>query len=99
MVAGGMESMSNVPYTMSRGSTPYGGVKLEDLIVKDGLTDAYNHIHMVSIPAQCQIISHKPDAALKSLLVITMKLLHPANLDMRNSINRKGKIVPLKGFL
>ncbi|XP_009101047.1 acetyl-CoA acetyltransferase, mitochondrial isoform X2 [Serinus canaria] len=46
MVAGGMESMSNVPYTMSRGATPYGGVKLEDLIVKDGLTDAYNHIHM-----------------------------------------------------
>ncbi|XP_053911143.1 acetyl-CoA acetyltransferase, mitochondrial [Cuculus canorus] len=46
MIAGGMESMSNVPYTMSRGSTPYGGVKLEDLIVKDGLTDAYNHIHM-----------------------------------------------------
>ncbi|KAI6078572.1 Acetyl-CoA acetyltransferase, mitochondrial [Aix galericulata] len=46
MVAGGMESMSNVPYTMSRGATPYGGVKLEDLIVKDGLTDVYNHIHM-----------------------------------------------------
>ncbi|KFP32898.1 hypothetical protein N325_01959, partial [Colius striatus] len=37
MVAGGMESI---------GATPYGGVKLEDLIVKDGLTDAYNHIHM-----------------------------------------------------
>ncbi|KAG8136917.1 putative Acetyl-CoA acetyltransferase mitochondrial-like protein [Naja naja] len=32
MVAGGMESMSNVPYTMTRGTTPYGGVKLEDLI-------------------------------------------------------------------
>ncbi|XP_067418907.1 acetyl-CoA acetyltransferase, mitochondrial [Emydura macquarii macquarii] len=46
MVAGGMESMSNVPYTMSRGATPYGGVKLEDLIVKDGLTDVYNKIHM-----------------------------------------------------
>uniref|UniRef100_F6SGM5 Acetyl-CoA acetyltransferase, mitochondrial n=2 Tax=Ornithorhynchus anatinus TaxID=9258 RepID=F6SGM5_ORNAN len=46
MVAGGMESMSNVPYVMSRGSTPYGGVKLEDLIVKDGLTDVYNKIHM-----------------------------------------------------
>ncbi|XP_009989625.1 PREDICTED: acetyl-CoA acetyltransferase, mitochondrial [Tauraco erythrolophus] len=45
MVAGGMESMS-FSYTMGRGSTPYGGVKLEDLIVKDGLTDAYNHIHM-----------------------------------------------------
>uniref|UniRef100_A0A8C0SEC6 Acetyl-CoA acetyltransferase, mitochondrial n=1 Tax=Canis lupus familiaris TaxID=9615 RepID=A0A8C0SEC6_CANLF len=46
MVAGGMESMSNVPYVMSRGATPYGGVKLEDLIVKDGLTDVYNKIHM-----------------------------------------------------
>jgi len=52
MVAGGMESMSNVPYTMSRGSTPYGGVKMEDLIVKDGLTDVYNNIHMVNILAQ-----------------------------------------------
>lgn len=29
MVAGGMESMSNVPYFMSRGDTPYGGVKLD----------------------------------------------------------------------
>ncbi|KAH0625141.1 hypothetical protein JD844_033288 [Phrynosoma platyrhinos] len=46
MVAGGMESMTHVPYTMSRGATPYGGVKLEDLIVKDGLTDVYNKIHM-----------------------------------------------------
>ncbi|XP_030056123.1 acetyl-CoA acetyltransferase, mitochondrial [Microcaecilia unicolor] len=46
MVAGGMESMSNVPYMMNRGATPYGGVKLEDLIVKDGLTDVYNKIHM-----------------------------------------------------
>ncbi|XP_069615243.1 acetyl-CoA acetyltransferase, mitochondrial [Ranitomeya imitator] len=46
MVAGGMESMSNVPYCMTRGATPYGGVKLEDLILKDGLTDVYNKIHM-----------------------------------------------------
>ncbi|KAG8452948.1 hypothetical protein GDO86_004666 [Hymenochirus boettgeri] len=46
MVAGGMESMSNIPYCMSRGATPYGGLKLEDLIVKDGLTDVYNKIHM-----------------------------------------------------
>ncbi len=46
MVAGGMESMSNVPYYMSRGETPYGGVKLVDGIVFDGLTDVYNKIHM-----------------------------------------------------
>ena len=28
MIAGGMESMSNVPYYMKRGVTPYGGVQL-----------------------------------------------------------------------
>jgi acetyl-CoA acetyltransferase len=28
MVAGGMESMSNVPYYMKRGESPYGGVHL-----------------------------------------------------------------------
>jgi len=28
MVAGGMESMSNVPYYMKRGETPYGGITL-----------------------------------------------------------------------
>lgn len=47
MVAGGMESMSQVPYVMAREAPPYGGVKLEDLIVKDGLTDVYNKFHMV----------------------------------------------------
>ncbi|KAK5918654.1 hypothetical protein CgunFtcFv8_003398 [Champsocephalus gunnari] len=46
MVAGGMESMSNVPYVMSRDTPAYGGTRVEDLIVKDGLTDVYNKIHM-----------------------------------------------------
>uniref|UniRef100_A0A8C8DTG5 acetyl-CoA C-acetyltransferase n=1 Tax=Oryzias sinensis TaxID=183150 RepID=A0A8C8DTG5_9TELE len=46
MVAGGMESMSNVPYVMARETPAYGGVKMEDLIVKDGLTDVYNKFHM-----------------------------------------------------
>merc|ERR1719211_453853 len=46
MVAGGMESMSNVPYYMSRGDTPYGGVKMRDGLVGDGLTDVYNKFHM-----------------------------------------------------
>ncbi|XP_052463775.1 acetyl-CoA acetyltransferase, mitochondrial [Carassius gibelio] len=48
MVAGGMESMSQVPYVMAREAPPYGGVKMEDLIVKDGLTDVYNKFHMGS---------------------------------------------------
>uniref|UniRef100_A0AAZ3NXC4 acetyl-CoA C-acetyltransferase n=1 Tax=Oncorhynchus tshawytscha TaxID=74940 RepID=A0AAZ3NXC4_ONCTS len=46
MVAGGMESMSNVPYVMTRDTPSYGGVRMEDLIVKDGLTDVYNKFHM-----------------------------------------------------
>ena len=48
MVAGGMESMSNMPYYMKRGPSPYRGVQLVDGIVFDGLTDVYNKFHMVS---------------------------------------------------
>jgi acetyl-CoA C-acetyltransferase len=46
MVAGGMESMSNVPYYMARGDTPYGGIRMKDGLVGDGLTDVYNKFHM-----------------------------------------------------
>uniref|UniRef100_H2YJ06 Thiolase N-terminal domain-containing protein n=1 Tax=Ciona savignyi TaxID=51511 RepID=H2YJ06_CIOSA len=46
MVAGGMESMSNAPFAMPRAPPTYGGVKLNDLIVHDGLTDAYGKMHM-----------------------------------------------------
>ena len=45
-VAGGMESMSNVPFYMKRGDSGYGGVTLEDGILRDGLLDAYQPIHM-----------------------------------------------------
>ncbi|XP_043266663.1 acetyl-CoA acetyltransferase, mitochondrial isoform X2 [Venturia canescens] len=46
LIAGGMESMSNVPFYLKRGDTTYGGMKLEDGIVFDGLTDVYNKCHM-----------------------------------------------------
>lgn len=46
MIAGGMESMSNVPFYLARGETTYGGVQLADGIVLDGLTDVYNRFHM-----------------------------------------------------
>jgi len=46
MVAGGMESLSNTPYTLPRGTTPYGGIKLRDTCNYDGLTDAYTGWHM-----------------------------------------------------
>lgn len=41
-----MESMSNVPYYLKRGATPYGGINLTDGIVFDGLFDVYNKFHM-----------------------------------------------------
>lgn len=46
VLAGGMESMSNVPFYIKRGNTPYGGINAADGIVLDGLTDVYNKFHM-----------------------------------------------------
>lgn len=44
VVAGGMESMSNIPYYTEnlRWGNKYGNTSLVDGLVKDGLTDAYN---------------------------------------------------------
>jgi len=46
MIAGGQESMSNIPFYMMREPLKYGGTKIHDGIVHDGLTDAYDGIHM-----------------------------------------------------
>lgn len=44
VIAGGMESMSNVPYynTSARWGSKYGDVKLVDGLMKDALTDVYD---------------------------------------------------------
>uniref|UniRef100_A0AC34RKI0 Acetoacetyl-CoA thiolase n=1 Tax=Panagrolaimus sp. JU765 TaxID=591449 RepID=A0AC34RKI0_9BILA len=44
-IGGGMESMSQVPFYLPR-ELPYGGFKVVDGVVNDGLTDAYDKIHM-----------------------------------------------------
>ncbi len=48
VVAGGMESMSNVPYYVpkARWGYKYGDATLVDGLAKDGLTDAYDHCAM-----------------------------------------------------
>lgn len=48
LVAGGMESMSRVPYYLPRGTgfPSFGAVTAEDGLIKDGLTDVYNVVHM-----------------------------------------------------
>lgn len=47
-IAGGMENMSRVPYYMSRANQhpPFGDLRMEDGLIKDGLWDVYNQIHM-----------------------------------------------------
>jgi acetyl-CoA C-acetyltransferase len=47
MVAGGMESMSNVPFYFPRGAQ-YGHQNAKDGIIHDGLWDKYNNLHMGS---------------------------------------------------
>ncbi len=48
VLAGGMESMSNVPYYVpkARWGCKYGDATLIDGLAKDGLTDAYDHASM-----------------------------------------------------
>lgn len=48
VVAGGMESMSNTPYllTKARGGYRIGHGELVDSMIKDGLWDVYNDFHM-----------------------------------------------------
>ncbi len=55
MVAGGMESMSNVPYYLDKARTGYrlGHGQLTDGLVKDGLWDVYNDYHMGSAAELC----------------------------------------------
>lgn len=52
VIAGGFESMSNVPYYLDKARQGYrlGHGTLVDGIIKDGLWDVYNDIHMVSTP-------------------------------------------------
>ena len=55
MVAGGMESMSNVPYYLDKARNGYrlGHGQLTDGLVKDGLWDLYNDYHMGSAAELC----------------------------------------------
>ncbi len=55
VVAGGMESMSNVPYYLDKARNGYrlGNGQITDGLVKDGLWDVYNNYHMGSAAELC----------------------------------------------
>lgn len=55
MVAGGMESMSNVPYYLPkhRFGSKLGNSEVQDGIIKDGLWDVYKNYHMGNAAELC----------------------------------------------
>jgi acetyl-CoA C-acetyltransferase len=55
VVAGGMESMSNVPYYLDKARNGYrlGHGQITDGLVKDGLWDVYNNYHMGNAAELC----------------------------------------------
>jgi acetyl-CoA C-acetyltransferase len=54
VVAGGMENMSAVPHYMNaRNGVKLGDIKLADGMIKDGLTDVYNQVHMGNCADEC----------------------------------------------
>jgi len=68
VVAGGMESMSNVPYYLDKARSGYrlGHGQITDGLVKDGLWDVYNDYHMGSAAelcaSECQVSREDQDA-------------------------------------
>ena len=55
VIAGGMENMSAVPHYLGnvRNGQKLGDMKLIDGLVKDGLTDVYNKVHMGNCAEVC----------------------------------------------
>lgn len=55
IVAGGMESMSNTPYMLTKARTGYrlGHGQLIDIMIHDGLWDVYNDYHMGNAAELC----------------------------------------------
>jgi acetyl-CoA C-acetyltransferase len=55
VIAGGMESMSNVPFynPSQRWGNKYGDISLQDGLVKDGLMDAYDKVAMGNFADLC----------------------------------------------
>ena len=55
IIAGGQESMTNAPYLLPKARSGYklGNGEIIDSMIKDGLWDAYNDIHMGSCAESC----------------------------------------------
>ncbi len=76
VVAGGMESMSNAPYLLSRARTGYkmGNGELIDEMIKDGLWDVYNDFHMGNAAELCAVECNVPREAQDEFSIRSFKL-------------------------
>jgi acetyl-CoA C-acetyltransferase len=93
VVAGGMESMSNAPYLLSRARTGYkmGNGELIDEMIKDGLWDVYNDFHMGVAAELCAVECAVPREAQDEFAIRSFKL---ANESIDNGAF-KSEIAPV----
>lgn len=75
VVAGGMESMTNVPYLLPKARFGYrlGNGQVIDGMVHDGLWDVYNNFHMGSAAELCARECHIPREAQDEFAVLSYK--------------------------
>lgn len=85
IVAGGMESMSNVPYYAERARTGLrmGHSQLTDGMIKDGLWDVYNDFHMGNAAEICAKECAIPREAQDEFAVMSYKRAQAATNEGR----------------
>lgn len=85
IVAGGMESMSNVPYYVERARTGLrlGHSQLVDGMIKDGLWDVYNDFHMGNAAEICAKECTIPREAQDEFAVMSYKRAQSATNEGR----------------
>lgn len=94
VVAGGMESMSNVPYYAERARTglKMGHSQLVDGMIKDGLWDVYNDFHMGNAAEICAKECQIPREAQDEFAIMSYKRAQAA----MNEGRFKDEIVSVK---
>lgn len=94
IVAGGMESMSNVPYYLDKARNGYrlGHGQLTDGLIKDGLWDVYNDYHMGSAAELCAETCHISREAQDNFAIESYKRAQAA----QNAGKFSDEIVPVE---
>jgi acetyl-CoA C-acetyltransferase len=76
VVSGGMESMSNSPYLLTKARSGYkmGNGELVDAMIKDGLWDVYNDFHMGNAAELCVTACNVPRESQDEFAIRSFKL-------------------------